>query len=865
MSTKIPKKLRPFILELGFTQAQFATLKSEVREMLLEKARSMYEESRCRSPGEEFKESVYIINPNIGTKLLRHVFTRRRHADVSATQFVGEVLESLKALAHRHPDRTFNNYVFYFVTEDNRLYPISIATADIKNMGVEKCLEELVKLDQGRQHALYQNGSGEEVLQFLGNRRLYTNMFNVSSRSQEQEPEVEAESEPGTVPAPPKHPKAEFSGRPQKLFASATKVKYIGFDFETVIDPKTSTVVPYAVSLIVYEDQVETRRTLVISHKPRKVKEAVAKVIRDERSNNPDHLVYMIGFNNANFDNFLLYEIIQEYGISHSEPFISNGCLLAMSVESIIVKDLRRFVMESLAKACEGFGTSVGKGSLAHHEVQLEHYDGNLKKYLKKNYQKIKEYTEQDVVSMMELWFKCKVAYYKITNIHIEDHATLAKVTYTAFTKTVSEDIWDQRPRIDEDHESFIRASTYGGRSQVFAPMTHVEQKLAQGDVKSLYPHLMKEGLYPLGTAKHTRKYMPNKVGVYRAKIIKQPRICIVPLRREGGLDWDHHEPFEAHVTNVSLELLDRYGGQYVVYEGYFWSKSVHVFDDYISKLYKLKQKQDRYRDTNNPKYNPSLRNIVKLLMNALSGKMVQRTYTDTVRLIETSKQLLDFESKTKEDTREYIPHGNVVYAKGKISDEHIQRNIPIIWGIMIYEYSRAYMYDKVYSKMPVLATETDSYTATVRDARKHMKEYPELYGDEMGQLEVEYLKETVYGIFVAKKCMCLYTPAKPAVGRKPAVERKIRKATFKGVNIRADKVITQGEYDLLSTDEYKYRYYWDKDCGDLIGVDTYEKMVEGSPVLILCSQLVHRLRPEEDRPMAHVKQIFRLKHFHHK
>lgn len=840
----ISARLAPFVLSLGFTPHTFAELHPEVQELIMGRVQLLYNQTRTRTPHQEYRLQETIVNAHIGDRLLRHVYIRKRQREVTAEYFIGEVLELLTGLVEKYPNRIFHNYVFYFSTEENQLYPISLAQADVHRLGVEGCLKQLVEMDHRRQHELYNNGSDSNVLGFLQNRRLYTRMVSVSSRLPEED----------TVDSDPDTTGPSYLAISHRPISKATSVRYIGFDFETVIDPKLNTVVPYAVSLIIYNsDQVECKRVLVISHKPRKIKEAVHKVIRAEKSTGPTDMVYLVGFNNSNFDNFLLQEIIQEYSISHEEPFISKGALLGMTVEGIIVKDLRRFVMASLKTACKDFGCVQVKGELAHHKVQMEHYAGNLKGFLHTNQAAIKSYVEQDVVSMMELWFKCKKAYRKITDLHIEDHMTLAGVTYAAFRKTIPDTIWENRPLFAADDEKFVRQATYGGRSQVFKPMTHIKRRLAQGDIKSLYPHLMKMGVYPIGPHEYTTRYRRGKVGVYRVKIIRQPEICIVPYRDDTGLDWDHREPFEAHVTNVSLELLDEHGGEYTVMEGYYWSSSTHVFDDYITRLYKLKQRQDRYKTEKNSRYNPSLRNIVKLLMNSLSGKMVQRTYTQMVRMIETPAQLKDFETRTKEDTREFIPHGSILYARGEIKEIYIHRHVPIMWGILIYEYSRSYMYNKVYSKMPTIATETDSYTTLRKHALEHQRKYPEMYGDEMGQLEVDYLDEVVHGIFVAKKCMCLYCPT----------DRSIIKATFKGVNITADKVITRDEYNALTTDEAKYHYYWDDEHGSPVDVDTYEKMAKGEQVLVLCSQLVHRIRPQEEiKSSTYVKQIFQLKRY---
>ncbi|KAG0069759.1 hypothetical protein BGZ89_002204 [Linnemannia elongata] len=161
----------------------------------------------------------------------------------------------------------------------------------------------------------------------------------------------------------------------------AKKVKCIGFDYESIINHRLSNVQPYVLRAMVYDgEEQELQQYLKISSKGNKIKDLIRDIIHEHKPKGPWEEVYLVGFNYANFDNFMLYETALEYNMGHTGPFIVRNSVLGLRFEGIEVKDLFRFVMTEIT-----------------------------------------EYVTQDVVSMMELWFNCKAASREMTELAIED------------------------------------------------------------------------------------------------------------------------------------------------------------------------------------------------------------------------------------------------------------------------------------------------------------------------------------------------------------------------------------------------------------------------------------------------------------
>lgn len=157
----------------------------------------------------------------------------------------------------------------------------------------------------------------------------------------------------------------------------------------------------------------------------------------------------------------------------------------------------------------------------------------------------------------MELWFNCKAASREMTGLAIEDYMTLASLSYAAFKGSLPEGVWDQRLRMTkelEELEEYISPATYGRRSQIFTPMTHVKSRVAQDDVRSLYPYVMANNMFPMEEPKYTRSIKPKHTGIYKVDINRQPKINVLPLKDKGTYYWAYKRPFTTYTFNVSLE-----------------------------------------------------------------------------------------------------------------------------------------------------------------------------------------------------------------------------------------------------------------------------------------------------------------------
>jgi len=62
-------------------------------------------------------------------------------------------------------------------------------------------------------------------------------------------------------------------------------------------------------------------------------------------------------------------------------------------------------------------------------------------------------------------------------------------------------------------------------------------------------------------------------------------------------------------------------------------------FKNYINHLFKIKQREDYNKDNDIENYNPVLREMSKLLMNAVSGKMIQKLYNEKNELINSGSK----------------------------------------------------------------------------------------------------------------------------------------------------------------------------------------------------------------------------------
>jgi len=650
-----------------------------------------------------------------------------------------------------------------------------------------------------------------------------------------------------------------------------------------VFNPRTSNLIPYAWALVEMNSDFEVTDKQVLLDipysSPQKTNIDIgSKFVKTliQLSPNEHQIKYLIGYNNSRFDNFVLLKDSLNEGAYISNVRFNGNSVTSMSIKGFRVRDLCRILNSSLKKACEGFKCNVMKGELDHDEIQSVYMNSAIygaetfKEYLVQNKDKIEEYVLKDCISLSELFVRARKEFSMLTDTYIEDHMTLAGMSYHIFKSYLPFEHC-AIPILDRTQDTFIRKAMYGGRAQIFH-VKEVKQILACIDCVSLYPFIMLNREYPIGNYNYTNKYVKGKIGVYNVIIHSQPLLPsglnIIPYRSEKNtqaLSWNCREELDVVLTSVDIDCLLKHASNITIKGGIYWENSTSdLFYLYFKDIVAMKKLQDEYKKNKDSTYNPALRECCKIIMNALSGKLAQRVFEYEKCLIKNQKELNLFKKRIRQDTQKYISIGSAKIAMGKKND--IKPNMPTIWGILIYSYSRSYMYNTILSKVnkkEIYGTDTDSAFITY-DAYLSLKNsYSNIFGNDFGQFKEEILdliepgEKGPYGVFVAPKCYCFYKIGQDG-------EEQIIKARFKGVNVNKDKLIS----DMTLTNKIKdndldvkqlHNIYFSENAVK-VGIETFRKLTEGQTVSILCSNLEKKIANFITNEALFLKQRFLLK-----
>jgi len=529
---------------------------------------------------------------------------------------------------------------------------------------------------------------------------------------------------------------------------------------------------------------------------------------------------YLIGYNNSRFDNFPLIKELINNDLLNNVLYVNNSLLKVYFGGSYETFDLCRFTMCSLKSACEDFQTLKKVDGFSHF-IPQDAFNRNgwsgLMEWVDNNKKELIRYNKIDVLATQSLFNVVRKAYLTITGRDILQYTTLASLSYKAFASTNKTAKPVETMELDEE----IRESYIGGRCQNFKTKKFNEwDGLKMFDVKSLYPYIMLNRAFPTGEAKYTKNFKKDKLGIYNVRIISQPKIKIIPSR-DGTLNWDDDGEITARLTSVEINALDRYGCEYefipwndiaVKCIGIYWeSYSTNLFTNFFEPIKNEKTNQDIYKKKKDDKYNPALRNICKLLLNSLSGKMGQRNYETSAHLCKNNDDEKKVESKCNYDSIHLkFQYGDYRILEGDKKTKFIYNNNtakPSQISAFIYAWSRIYMYDTIFSNYDAMYTDTDSALLRRDDGEDFEKKFiktcgeqPHIYhelsskgiktlGDDFGQFEEELGikdKDGIEAHILAKKLYCI-----EIIDEKGQVRKDKSKYKLKGVNIKRDILLS--------------------------------------------------------------------------
>ena len=485
-----------------------------------------------------------------------------------------------------------------------------------------------------------------------------------------------------------------------------------------------------------------------------------------------------VSFNGALFDNFLLYRGLKKINQDClGDPFYSKNMLLNFKIWGVSdMFDIRRHLVGTLDECCDGFGiTSFKKKTFDHNKAQKLYNDGLLMETLK-NDREIMEYNVYDVLSLALLSYRYGEAltklnptdevayfgvphnkptvgsyaynamdsYWKHKNIRLQNfHVPKKLLTIKNKQDEELEKAKKHNVEAVEKSERFInffldmKKYSTGGRVQLFNGEQYINEPMASPDVTSLYPYVMcvMPVWYPIGSITETSKYVQRKIGFYYCDVDQSPlKEKNLPLilcdKSEKVNNWNTDEIlYDYLISTPVIKQLRRHGAKVIIKHGFYFEKQIKSCELFkpVLDVMNIKNGQDIKKLNKDPTYNKALRETAKLISNSISGKMIEGLHVNQIKEMNNLSAIKASANKKKFKIVD-VQHDALLVTYDKEIKECMKNSKPIYIGNLIYDYSKIYMYDTIYSKIPykdLIYTDTDSVKLT-KKAFNVWREYAE-------------------------------------------------------------------------------------------------------------------------------------------
>ena len=333
------------------------------------------------------------------------------------------------------------------------------------------------------------------------------------------------------------------------------------------------------------------------------------------------------------------------------------------------------------------------------------------------------EYLFDDIRVPLGLLLKFGESVFCSMGIDIMDFITLPTTAYAKWQTTIPKGI---EIHIPQTQEHYKHIGIYGGRTEVIKRYFRSKQigqeydlvtdYLSDQDVCSLYPAAMLAE-YSIGKAERVeedeiarinlsiRDWCPTSdnlyipVGDYLMDVFPRKDLIVsaIPQKDEdGNTVWDLKDRVDQPHNWIDMKTAVRHGYHLVVRSGYKYpenetasSDDKMVFKEYVELLFKLKQREDELKGT--AEYNPSMRKTVKLLLNALYGKTIQKPIKEVSVFCSTSAEMDRFMAEYNWLDMEHFGKSSLMMVGEKLEFEFTISK-PLQLGAAVLSYSRVLM-----------------------------------------------------------------------------------------------------------------------------------------------------------------------------
>ena len=295
----------------------------------------------------------------------------------------------------------------------------------------------------------------------------------------------------------------------------------------------------------------------------------------------------------------------------------------------------------------------------------------------------------------------------------------------------------------DERKYKFIKKGTYGARcypqkksfvsqefkqlrcqfkgEQLYQELLKSKGFIFNADASSMYPASMRGTdfmavRYPVKFSRWSKspkhEFDNKRIGFYEIDYVPPNNIRVprLPKRKVvngvfAGIEWDLL-PGSGVYTSVDIEDAMKMGYEITfVNECLVWEATGDVFRDYIDCFYQMKRTADAEK-------NDVKRNIAKLFMNSLYGKMLQKAIDQTTTIVNNVKDFNKFAGDYNINNFNDL-NSNKLLVSGVAKDFQEKITKPCEVGAVVLAYSRRIM--QFYMKLidPTFRTFIFTYTDT--------------------------------------------------------------------------------------------------------------------------------------------------------
>lgn len=331
-----------------------------------------------------------------------------------------------------------------------------------------------------------------------------------------------------------------------------------------------------------------------------------------------------------------------------------------------------------------------------------------------------------------------------------------------------------------------IKKKTSGGRVQLFNGEQKIFGLMSSMDVCSLYPYVMAvlNVFYPCGQIIETDEYKKDKIGFYYCDIDQKPlkdaNKPLIICDKSGEVNnWATNEILKDYpLSSPMIEFLRTRGVKPIIKNGVYFTdkkKSCEMFKPILDlmgtknredgkkrKIAQIQKAMDKcknkhstyYKQLEKKKegvnYNEALREVAKLISNSASGKMSEGLHISQVA------EMTQYETITAERQKQNfkivdIRHDSALVSYDKTEKSCMKGSKPIYIGALIYDYSKMYMYNKIYEPIPykhLIYTDTDSLKITKKVRDKWAKSVGAQlvpHWEEVEKYDSRYRKHQIY------------------------------------------------------------------------------------------------------------------------